>query len=124
MRSGRTLLALIAGMVALAIAAPTANASGRFCSLDTCIRSHDDGEYLGGLEIELWQSSSPGWTRAHVWSSDGRYNVWSKGQQGSWMRTAIAWVFPRRSFRSGTRICAEGFKDGRSIGRPCFTIRA
>ena len=122
MRSGRTLIALLAGVVALALAAPAANASGRFCNGDTCIRSHDNGLYLGGLEVELFQSSLPGWTQAHVWSSDGRYNVWSRGQEGRKFRTAIEWVFPRRFFRRGARVCAEGFKDGRRIGRPCFTM--
>jgi hypothetical protein len=128
LRSGRTLvttlLALLAGIGALAVASPAAQASGTFCSNNVCITSHDDGEYLGGLEVGVWQRSDPGWTRVHVWSSDGSYNVWTGGQQGSYLRTLVEWVFPRRSFRSGTRVCAEGWKDGRSVGLPCFTIRA
>lgn len=118
---------LVVGLVtALAIAATPApaHAAGRFCNHDVCVRSHDSGEYLGGLELQVWQSSRPGWTRVHVWSSDGRYNVWTRGQQGSYMRTLIEWVHPRRYFRSGTRVCAEGFVAGRSVGLPCFTIRA
>jgi hypothetical protein len=83
LRSGRTrvatTLAVLAGIGAMAVASPSAHASGEFCSNHVSITSHDDGLYLGGLEIGVWQSSNPGWTKVHVWSSDGRYDVWTGG---------------------------------------------
>ncbi len=124
MRSGRTLLAVLAGMVALAIAAPAANASGKWCNNAVCITSHDDGLYLGGLEVGVGQGSRPGSTNVHVWSSDGRYNVYHQNLRGSYGRTLVHWVFPRRYFRSGAKVCAEASIDGRKVGLPCFTMRA
>ena len=40
------------------------------------------------------------------------------------MRTLVHWVFPRRYFRSGAKVCAEASIDGRKVGLPCFTMRA
>jgi hypothetical protein len=124
MRSGRALLAVLAGIVALAIAAPAADAKGEWCNNQVCIRSHDDGLYLGGLEVKVGQGSRPGSNNIHVWSSDGRFNVYHQNLRGSYMRTLVHWVFPRRWFRSGAKVCAEASIDGRKVGLPCFTMRA
>jgi hypothetical protein len=124
LRSGRTLLAVLVGLAAFAFATPAADASGRFCNNAVCITSHDDGLYLGGLEVGVWQGSRPGSTNIRVWSSDGRYNVYARNLRGSYMRTLVHWVFPRRWFRSGARVCAEATIDGRKVGLPCFTMRA
>jgi hypothetical protein len=119
-----TLIALLGVIGALVVAAPASYASGRFCNRDVCITSHDDGLYLGGLEVGVWEGPRPGSTNVHVWSSDGRYNVYYQNLQGSYMRTLVHWVFPRRWFLSGARVCAEASIDGRKVGLPCFTMRA
>jgi hypothetical protein len=31
-------------------------------------------------------------------------------------------AYPQRHFPSGTRLCAEGFRDGQSVGLPCGTV--
>jgi hypothetical protein len=124
LRSLRLVLALLAGIAALAIASPAANASGKFCNNAVCITSHDDGLYLGGLEVGVGQGSRPGSTNIHVWSSDGRFNVYHQNLRGSYMRTLVHWVFPKKWFRSGARVCAEASIDGRKVGLPCFTMRA
>ena len=109
---------------AFAAVAPAAEARGRFCNNWVCITSHDDGLYLGGLEVGVWQSSVPGSTNVHIWSSDGRYDYYRRGLRGSYLRTLVHWAFPRRYFRSGARVCAEASIDGRKVGLACFTMRA
>jgi hypothetical protein len=120
-------LALLAGIAALAITAPGAQAKGEWCNgspYETCIRSHDDGLYLGGLEVKVWQSTAPGSTDIHVWSSDRHYDAWATNLRGSWGRTLVHWFFPRKWFLSGAKVCAQSWVDGRGGGRPCFTMRA
>jgi hypothetical protein len=119
-----SLVAVVAGIGALAVATPAADASGKFCNRDVCITSHDDGLYLGGLEVGVWQSSRPGSTNIRIWSSDGRFNYYRAGLRGSYMRTLVHWAHPRRWFKSGARVCAEATIDGRKVGLPCFTMRA
>ena len=122
LRSLRLVLALLAGVAAPAIASPAADAAGKWCNRAVCITSHDEGLYLGGLEVSVGQGSRPGSTNVHVWSTDGRYNVYHQNLRGSYMRTLVHWVFPRKRFADQADVCAEASIDGRKVGLPCFTV--
>lgn len=37
-------------------------------------------------------------------------------------RTYRDQAYPQRHFPAGTRLCAEGFRGGSSVGLPCVTL--
>ena len=56
-------------------------------------------------------------------SGGAGFSGWTKAQTLGKFTTYRGWVTVNRVLPEGSRICAEGFLDGRSHGLPCTTIR-
>ncbi|MFH8572925.1 hypothetical protein [Streptomyces sp. NPDC017993] len=106
-------------------AGPPAAAAGKWCNHSVCIETYDSGTYLGRVEVSVTNTNQPNRIRARVWVTNDRGNLWSantKAEDVAKFRTYRDQAYPQRHFPSGTRLCAEGFRGGTSVGLPCVTI--
>lgn len=60
---------------------------------------------------------------ARVWTTNG-WSANTKVEDVAKFRTCRDQAYPQRRFPAGTRLCAEGFRDGAGVGLPCATITA
>ncbi|MGW2227963.1 hypothetical protein [Streptomyces formicae] len=108
--------------VGLVLAAgPTASADGKWCNNSVCIETYDSGTYLGRVEVSVINTNQPHRISARVWTTDG-WSANTKVEDVDAFRTYRDQAYPQRHFPAGTRLCAEGFRGGDSVGLPCVTI--
>ncbi|TDC47525.1 hypothetical protein E1281_26165 [Actinomadura sp. KC345] len=122
-RIGVTLAATAAATGATVVAGVPAQAAGEWCNNWVCIETYDTGTYLGRVELNVWSSSLGGTVTGRVWTTNG-WSARTKTETVGKFTTYRGYVYPQRHFPSGTRLCGEGWLDGRSVGLPCVTIRA
>ncbi|MEJ8643690.1 hypothetical protein WKI68_24595 [Streptomyces sp. MS1.HAVA.3] len=58
---------------------------------------------------------------ARVWTTSG-WSANTKAEDVAAFRTYRDRAYPQRHFPAGTRLCAEGFRGGASVGLPCVTL--
>ncbi|MFJ8820883.1 hypothetical protein ACIREE_03780 [Streptomyces sp. NPDC102467] len=104
----------------LAAGAPAA-ADGKWCNNAVCIETYDSGTYLGRVEVSVINTNQPHRISARVWTTDG-WSANTKVEDVDAFRTYRDQAYPQRHFAAGTRLCAEGFRGGESVGLPCVTI--
>ncbi|WP_433469421.1 hypothetical protein [Spirillospora sp. CA-128828] len=113
--------AAVAG--ASVVASAPAHAAGEWCNNWVCIETYDTGTYLGRVELNVWSSSLGGTVTGRVWTTNG-WSANTKRETVGAFTTYRDYVYPQRRFPAGTRLCGEGWLDGRSVGLPCVTITA
>jgi hypothetical protein len=96
-------------------------ADGEWCNHSVCIRTYDTGTYLGRVEVSVVNTNQPNRITARVWTTNG-WSANAKVEDVAKFRTYRDQVYPQRHFPAGTRLCAEGFRGGQSVGLPCVTI--
>jgi hypothetical protein len=99
----------------------SAAADGKWCNNAVCIETYDSGTYLGRVEVSVVNTNQPHRISARVWSTNG-WSANTKVEDVAAFRTYRDQAYPQRHFPAGTRICAEGFRGGDSVGLPCVTI--
>ncbi|MGH4034019.1 hypothetical protein ACQB60_34380 [Actinomycetota bacterium Odt1-20B] len=115
-------VAVVAAALCSAIgAAPPAAADGKWCNNSVCIETYDSGTYLGRVEVSVTNTNQPHTISARVWTTDG-WSANTKVEDVAAFRTYRDQAYPQRHFPAGTRLCAEGFRGGESVGLPCVTI--
>ncbi|WP_406340760.1 hypothetical protein [Streptomyces sp. NBC_00648] len=102
-------------------AGPPAAADGKWCNNSVCIQTYDIGTYLGRVEVSVINTNQPHRISARVWTTNG-WSTNTKVEDVAAFRTYRDQVYPQRHFPAGTRLCAEGFRSGDSVGLPCVTI--
>jgi hypothetical protein len=102
-------------------AGPPAAAAGKWCNNSVCIETYDTGTYLGRVEVSVINTNQPHRISARVWTTDG-WSANTKVEDVAAFRTYRDQAYPQRHFAAGTRLCAEGFRGGDSVGLPCVTI--
>jgi len=119
---------IVTGVAATAAAAgfvfaagPPATADGKWCNNAVCIETYDTGTYLGRVEVSVINTNQPHRITARVWTTDG-WSAGTKVEDVDAFRTYRDQAYPQRHFAPGTRLCAEGFRSGESVGLPCVTI--
>lgn len=110
-----------AALGCLVAAGPPAAADGKWCNNAVCIETYDTGTYLGRVEVSVINSNQPHTISARVWTTDG-WSATTKTEDVAAFRTYRDQAYPQRHFAAGTRLCAEGFRGGESVGLPCVTI--
>ncbi|CAM5281514.1 hypothetical protein SAVIM338S_00144 [Streptomyces avidinii] len=110
-----------AALGCLIAAGPPAAADGEWCNRSVCIRTYDEGTYLGRVEVSVVNTNQPHRIRARVWTTSG-WSANTKIEDVAAFRTYRDQAYPQRSFPTGTRLCAEGFIGDSSVGLPCVTI--
>ncbi|MGW1375026.1 hypothetical protein ACWD6P_12240 [Streptomyces sp. NPDC002446] len=103
------------------VAGPPAAAAGKWCNRSVCIETYDTGTYLGRVEVSVVNTNQPNTISARVWTTDG-WSANTKVEDVATFRTYRDQAYPQRHFAPGTRLCAEGFRGGASVGLPCVTI--
>lgn len=122
-RAGVTLAATAAVGGASVVVSTPAHAAGEWCNNWVCIETYDTGTYLGRVELNVWSSSYGGTVTGRVWTTNG-WSANTKRETVGKFTTYRGYVYPQRHFPAGTRLCGEGWLDGRSVGLPCVTITA
>ncbi|WP_338693205.1 hypothetical protein V2W30_02355 [Streptomyces sp. Q6] len=115
--------AVVVALGCVVAAGPPAAADGKWCNNAVCIETDDTGTYLGRVEVSVINTDQPHTISARVWTTDG----WSAGtevEDVAAFRTFRDQAYPQRHFPAGTRLCAEGFRGGESVGLPCVTLTA
>ncbi|WP_329543629.1 hypothetical protein OG548_01615 [Streptomyces sp. NBC_01356] len=102
-------------------AGPPAAAAGKWCNNSVCIETYDIGTYLGRVEVSVTNTNQPHRISARVWTTNG-WSANTKVEDVAAFRTYRDQAYPQRHFPAGTRLCAEGFRGGASVGLPCVTI--
>ncbi|MEU9500086.1 hypothetical protein [Streptomyces sp. NPDC048196] len=113
--------AMTAALGLVLVAGPPAAAAGKWCNHAVCIETYDIGTYLGRVEVSVVNSNQPHRISARVWTTNG-WSANAKVEDVAAFRTYRDQVYPQRHFPSGTRLCAEGFRGGESVGLPCVTL--
>ncbi|MFI6873918.1 hypothetical protein ACIBL6_10805 [Streptomyces sp. NPDC050400] len=113
--------AVVAALGCLVVAGPPAVADGKWCNNAVCIETYDTGTYLGRVEVSVINTNQPHTISARVWTTDG-WSATTKTEDVAAFRTYRDQAYPQRHFAAGTRLCAEGFRGGDSVGLPCVTI--
>ena len=113
--------AALAAIGCVIAAGPPAAASGKWCNNAVCIETYDNGTYLGRVEVSVINTNQPHRISARVWTTDG-WSANTKTEDVAAFRTYRDQAYPQRHFPAGTRLCAEGFRGGESVGLPCVTI--
>ncbi|MFE0174064.1 hypothetical protein ACFWZ2_17260 [Streptomyces sp. NPDC059002] len=123
-----TLRKIVAGIGATAAAiglvcaaGQPAAADGKWCNNSVCIETYDSGTYLGRVEVSVVNTNQPHRISARVWTTNG-WSANTKTEDVAAFRTYRDQAYPQRHFPAGTRLCAEGFRGGDSVGLPCVTI--
>lgn len=101
--------------------AQSAAAAGEWCNHDTCLSINTDGRFVGRIETSVW-SYAAATTTSHVWSTNGQIDFWTKTEYVDSLTTYRDFRDVNQTFPPGTRICAEGWHNGQSVGLPCVTI--
>ncbi|WP_197683903.1 hypothetical protein [Allokutzneria albata] len=96
-------------------------ASGKWCNNSVCIETYDNGTYLGRVEVSVTNTNQPHRISARVWTTNG-WSANTKVEDVAKFRTYRDQAYPQRHFPAGTRLCAEGFRGGSSVGLPCVTL--
>ncbi|ANS69866.1 hypothetical protein SLINC_7642 [Streptomyces lincolnensis] len=117
--SGIAAMAAALGCV-IAVGQPAA-ADGKWCNHSVCIETYDSGTYLGRVEVSVTNTNQPHRISARVWTTNG-WSANTKVEDVAAFRTYRDQAYPQRHFPAGTRLCAEGFRGGASVGLPCVTI--
>ncbi|MEU3503786.1 hypothetical protein ABZ726_24540 [Streptomyces hundungensis] len=112
-----------AALSCVVVTGPPAAASGKWCNNAVCIETYDNGDYLGRVEVSVINTNQPHRIHARVWTTNG-WSANTKVEDVSKFRTYRDQAYPQRHFPPGTRLCAEGFRGGESVGLPCVTITA
>ncbi|NEB79316.1 hypothetical protein G3I40_29465 [Streptomyces sp. SID14478] len=113
--------AFAAALGCVVAAGPSAQADGKWCNNAVCIETYDTGTYLGRVEVSVININQPHTISARVWTTDG-WSATTKTEDVAAFRTYRDQAYPQRKFPAGTRLCAEGFRGGESVGLPCVTI--
>ncbi|MFF5126496.1 hypothetical protein ACFY41_06070 [Streptomyces syringium] len=115
-------IATAAAAIGCVIAAgPPAAAAGKWCNHSVCIETYDRGTYLGRVEVSVVNTNQPHRISARVWTTNG-WSARTKSEDVGAFRTYRDQAYPQRHFPAGTRLCAEGFRGGASVGLPCVTL--
>ncbi|GAV45961.1 hypothetical protein [Streptomyces acidiscabies] len=124
LRNAVAALGTAAAMTGLLFATSTpASASGEWCNNQTCFSINTNGRYVGKIETSVWSSNiSNRDIKTHIWSTNGQINLWTKVENVPAWTTYRDYKNINQNFPPGTRICVEGWHDGRSVGLPCVTI--
>ncbi|GAA1945737.1 hypothetical protein GCM10009837_84710 [Streptomyces durmitorensis] len=112
---------LAAALGCVIVTGPSAAADGEWCNHSVCIRTYDSGTYLGRVEVSVTNTNQPNRISARVWTTNG-WSANTKVEDVDKFRTYRDQAYPQRHFPAGTRLCAEGFRGGASVGLPCVTI--
>lgn len=96
-------------------------ADGKWCNHSVCVETYDSGTYLGRVEVSVTNTNQPHRISARVWTTNG-WSAHTKTEDVAKFRTYRDQAYPQRLFPAGTRLCAEGFRGGASVGLPCVTI--
>ncbi|MEU8431594.1 hypothetical protein AB0F18_01560 [Streptomyces sp. NPDC029216] len=107
-------------MLLFATGSPAA-ADGKWCNHSVCIETYDTGTYLGRVEVSVVNTNQPHRISARVWTTNG-WSATTKSEDVAAFRTYRDQAYPQRHFPAGTRLCAEGFRGGESVGLPCVTL--
>ncbi|KJY28302.1 hypothetical protein VR46_38120 [Streptomyces sp. NRRL S-444] len=110
-----------AALCCVVAAGPPAAAEGKWCNNSVCIETYDDGTYLGRVEVSVTNTNQPNRIHARVWTTNG-WSANTKVEDVAKFRTYRDQAYPQRHFPAGTRLCAEGFRGGSSVGLACVTI--
>ncbi|MFE5867124.1 hypothetical protein ACFQ6V_00580 [Streptomyces roseifaciens] len=113
--------AMAAALGCVIASGPPAAAAGKWCNHSVCIQTYDTGNYLGRVEVSVTNTNQPNRIRARVWTTNG-WSAGTKTEDVAKFRTYRDQAYPQRHFPPGTRLCAEGFRGGASVGLPCTTI--
>ncbi|GAA3148373.1 hypothetical protein ACFQ0X_06550 [Streptomyces rectiviolaceus] len=113
--------AMAAALGCVIVTGPSAAADGEWCNHSVCIRTYDSGTYLGRVEVSVTNTNQPHRISARVWTTNG-WSAHTKVEDVAAFRTYRDQAYPQRHFPAGTRLCAEGFRGGGSVGLPCVTI--
>ncbi|MGW3417220.1 hypothetical protein [Streptomyces phaeochromogenes] len=112
---------LAAALGCVIVAGPPAAADGKWCNNSVCIETYDTGTYLGRVEVSVTNTNQPHRISARVWTTNG-WAANTKVEDVDAFRTYRDQAYPQRHFPAGTRLCAEGFRGGASVGLPCVTL--
>ncbi|WP_434587459.1 hypothetical protein [Streptomyces sp. A5-4] len=99
---------------------PPAAPAGKWCNNYVCIETHDNGTYLGRVEVSVAHINQANRISARAWTTNG-WSANTKVEDVAASRTYRDRPIPS-SFPAGTRLCAEGFRGGQSVGLPCVTL--
>lgn len=113
--------AMAAALGCVVVSAPQAAADGKWCNNSVCIETYDSGTYLGRVEVSVVNTNQPHRISARVWTTNG-WGTHTKVEDVAAFRTYRDQAYPQRHFPAGTRLCAEGFRGGDSVGLPCVTL--
>ncbi|QCX74242.1 hypothetical protein C9F11_02695 [Streptomyces sp. YIM 121038] len=113
--------ALAAALGCVVATGPSAVADGKWCNHSVCIETYDTGTYLGRVEVSVTNTNRPHRISARVWTTNG-WSAHTKVEDVAAFRTYRDQAYPQRHFPAGTRLCAEGFRGGESVGLPCVTL--
>lgn len=113
--------AVAAALGCVVTAGPPAAAAGKWCNHSVCIETYDNGTYLGRVEVSVTNTNQPHRISARVWTTNG-WSARTKVEDVAKFRTYRDQAYPQRHFPAGTRLCAEGFRGGASVGLPCVTL--
>ncbi|WLW50063.1 hypothetical protein [Streptomyces sp. YU58] len=113
--------AMVAALGCVIAVGPPAAAAGKWCNHSVCIETYDTGTYLGRVEVSVTNTNQPHRISARVWTTNG-WSANTKVEDVAAFRTYRDQAYPQRHFPAGTRLCAEGFRGGASVGLPCVTI--
>lgn len=113
--------AMAAALGCVIFSGPPAAAEGKWCNHSVCIETYDSGTYLGRVEVSVTNTNQPHRIRARVWTTNG-WSANTKVEDVAKFRTYRDQAYPQRHFPAGTRLCAEGFRGGASVGLPCVTL--
>jgi hypothetical protein len=122
MRAAALLLAVSAITGLNFVNSPTASASGEFCNNQVCFTINTGGLYVGRIETTHWTGNQGGPYKAHVWSTNGQIDYWTRPENVPNFTTYRDHRDVNQNFPSGTRICVEGWAGTSSVGLPCATI--
>ncbi|MFF4951134.1 hypothetical protein ACWC2K_17325 [Streptomyces chattanoogensis] len=103
------------------VAGPPAAADGKWCNHSVCIKTYDTGTYLGRVEVSVVNTDEPHRISARVWTTSG-WSARTKTKDVNASGTYRDKAYPQRHFPEGTRLCAEGFHGGESVGLTCITL--
>ncbi|MGD6748296.1 hypothetical protein ACOKM3_41370 [Streptomyces sp. BH106] len=120
-KSFASVAAAVAALGCVIAAGQPAAADGKWCNNAVCIETYDSGTYLGRVEVSVVNTNQPHRISARVWTTNG-WSANTKVEDVDAFRTYRDQAYPQRHFPAGTRLCAEGFRGGESVGLPCVTI--
>lgn len=116
---------VVAGTAAAMVVGPAtpAAAAGEWCNNSVCLKTTNSGLYHDVVEVSVWTGNQSG--RIVTGRIFNGRSVWhTKKEQVGSFTTYRGYAKVDRVLRNQSKLCADGYIDGRPVGRPCVTIVA